>query len=81
MSTSARGEAFSASTAPRGASGDYTEYDDDHGYGWVAFAGVLLLILGTLNCIEGIAAIGNSHSFIKGPIPTTSSARSTPGDG
>lgn len=37
--------------------------DDDRGYGWVAFAGVLLLMLGTLNLIEGIAAIGNSHFF------------------
>ncbi|MGN6170967.1 MAG: DUF7144 family membrane protein [Solirubrobacteraceae bacterium] len=37
--------------------------DDDRGYGWVAFAGVLLLILGTLNIIEGIAAIGNAHFF------------------
>jgi hypothetical protein len=67
MSTSARGEAFSAGTAPRGASGSYTEYDDDdRGYGWVAFAGVLLLVVGTLNCIEGIAAIGNAHFFHSG---------------
>ena len=63
MSTSARGEAFSASSAPTGASGSYTEYDDDRGYGWVAFAGVLLLVVGTLNTIEGIAAIGNAHFF------------------
>lgn len=38
--------------------------DDDRGYGWVAFAGVLLLILGTINTIEGIAAIGNAHFFV-----------------
>ena len=37
--------------------------DDDRGYGWVMFAGVLLLILGTLNFIEGLAAIGNAHFF------------------
>jgi hypothetical protein len=36
---------------------------DDHGYGWVSFAGVLLLIVGTLNLIEGIAAISNAHFF------------------
>jgi hypothetical protein len=30
----------------------------------VAFAGVLLLCLGTLNIIEGIAAIGNAHFFV-----------------
>lgn len=38
--------------------------DDDRGYGWVTFAGVLLLLLGTLNTIEGIAAIGNAHFFV-----------------
>jgi hypothetical protein len=37
--------------------------DEDRGYGWVMFAGVLLLILGTLNFIEGLAAIGNAHFF------------------
>jgi len=38
--------------------------DEDRGYGWVVFAGVLLLILGTLNFIEGLAAIGNAHFFV-----------------
>ena len=42
---------------------DYAE-DEARGSGWVAFAGVLLLILGTLNTIEGIAAIGNSRFFV-----------------
>jgi hypothetical protein len=44
---------------------DYDRYaaDDERGYGWVMFAGVLLLMLGTLNFIEGIAAIGNAHFF------------------
>jgi hypothetical protein len=37
--------------------------DDERGYGWVMFAGVLLLMLGTLNFIEGLAAIGNAHFF------------------
>jgi hypothetical protein len=31
--------------------------------GWVTFAGVLLLLSGTLNVIYGIAAIGNSNFF------------------
>ena len=35
----------------------------ERGYGWVAFAGVLLLILGTVHFIEGLAAIGNAHFF------------------
>lgn len=39
-------------------------YDEDRGYGWVIFAGVLLLLLGTLNFIEGLAAIGNAHFFV-----------------
>ena len=44
------------------ASRDY--YDgDERGDGWVLFAGVLLLMLGTLNFIEGLAAIGNAHFF------------------
>jgi hypothetical protein len=43
----------------------YTGYaDDDRGYGWVMFAGVLLLILATINFIEGVAAIGNAHFFV-----------------
>jgi len=42
---------------------DYA-YDDERGYGWVVFAGVLLLILGTLNFIEGLAAIGNANFFV-----------------
>ena len=43
----------------------YERYDDsERGYGWVAFAGVLLLVVGTINFIEGIAAIGNAHFFV-----------------
>jgi len=55
---------MSVGTAPTGTPSGYARYgDDDRGYGWVAFAGVLLLVLGTANCIEGIAAIGNAHFF------------------
>jgi hypothetical protein len=39
-------------------------YDDERGVGWVLFAGIMLLILGTMNVIEGIAAIGNAHFFV-----------------
>ena len=43
----------------------YESYaEDERGYGWVVFAGVLLLVVGTLNTIEGIAAIGNAHFFV-----------------
>src|SRR3954463_15994307 len=50
--------------------------EGDRGYGWVAFAATLLLMLGTLNFIEGIAAIGDSkffvsdHKFIVGSLHT-----------
>ncbi|HYB28043.1 MAG TPA: hypothetical protein VEF89_15600 [Solirubrobacteraceae bacterium] len=45
--------------------GGYEAFEaEDRGYGWVTFAGVMLLILGTLNFIEGIAAIGNAHFFV-----------------
>src|SRR5215469_4250614 len=54
------------SSAPTGRGG-YEDYEDqDRGYGWVSFAGVLVLMLGTLNVIEGIAAIGNSRFFVNG---------------
>jgi hypothetical protein len=44
----------------------YDRYRDDadRGSGWVLFAGTLLLLLGTLNFIEGIAAVSNSHFFV-----------------
>jgi hypothetical protein len=41
-----------------------TYADDDRGDGMVAFAGVMLLVLGTLNAIEGIAAIDNANFFV-----------------
>jgi hypothetical protein len=33
--------------------------------GWVTFAGVMLFIVGVLNIIYGIAAIGNSNFFVQ----------------
>jgi hypothetical protein len=38
--------------------------DDDYGYGWVVFAGVLLLMVGALNTIYGIAAIDDSQFYV-----------------
>jgi hypothetical protein len=35
----------------------------DRGSGWVGFAGLLLLILGVMNVIQGIAAIGGAHFY------------------
>jgi hypothetical protein len=34
------------------------------GVGWVLFGGVMLLILGTVNVIDGIAAVSNSNFFV-----------------
>lgn len=35
------------------------------GGGWLAFAGIMVLIAGTLNCIWGIAAIDGSTFFVE----------------
>jgi hypothetical protein len=43
--------------------GEYYE-DDLGGEGWVLFAGMMLGILGTLNVIEGIAAVSTSTFFV-----------------
>ena len=41
----------------------YDYESDDAGYGWVLFAGVMLMILATVNVIQGIAAVSNSTFF------------------
>jgi hypothetical protein len=38
--------------------------DDERGWGWIGFAAVILGLLGTVNFIEGIAAIGKSSFFV-----------------
>ncbi|HET6448523.1 MAG TPA: hypothetical protein VFG31_05370 [Conexibacter sp.] len=38
--------------------------DDATGYGWVVFAGTMLMLVGILNVIYGIAAIDNSTFFV-----------------
>jgi hypothetical protein len=49
---------------PYAASGD-RGYPDEYvgGDGWVLFAGVMLLMVGCLNLIDGIAAVSNSKFF------------------
>jgi hypothetical protein len=37
--------------------------EEQKGAGWIAFAGVMVLIIGILNCFWGIAAIDNAHFF------------------
>jgi hypothetical protein len=39
--------------------------DTTEGAGWVAFAGIMILIAGVLNCIWGIAAIDKANFFIE----------------
>ena len=56
-----------AASSPNRAAGEVTDAyypDDDRGSGWVLFAGGMLVMVGTLNIIEGIAAIGRSQFFI-----------------
>ena len=43
-----------------GSAGDYRE----QGSGWVLFAGIMILTVGILNVIYGIAAIDNSTFFV-----------------
>jgi hypothetical protein len=39
--------------------------EDDRGKGWITFAGVLLMLLGTINIIDGAAAIGKAHFYVQ----------------
>ena len=39
-------------------------YDDEKGFGWVVFAGVMIMIVGILNFIYGIAAIDESKFYV-----------------
>jgi hypothetical protein len=41
-----------------------TSRDPDRGYGWVVFAGSMLMLVGTVNLIYGIAAISNSKFYV-----------------
>jgi hypothetical protein len=47
-------------TRPPTAQGAY----DEPGGGWILFAGIMLMLVGVLNVIYGIAAIGNSSFFV-----------------
>jgi hypothetical protein len=52
---------------PQSGIGAYPEvayrYEEETGSGWVLFAGSMLLLLATLNGIDGIAAVSNSKFF------------------
>jgi hypothetical protein len=55
---------MATASAPSGSAtqgaGDYRE----QGSGWVLFAGIMILTVGILNVIYGIAAIGDSRFFV-----------------
>jgi len=53
-----------ATQAERQVQSSYYEPYEERGNGWITFAGVLLLTLGTLNVIDGIAAISKSHFYV-----------------
>jgi hypothetical protein len=38
--------------------------EDTKGAGWVTFAGVMLLVLGCTNTVEGVAAVSGSDFFV-----------------
>lgn len=40
--------------------------DSEQGLGWIGFAGMMLLIIGILNCLWGLSAIANSHILVNG---------------
>ncbi len=48
---------------PARADSDYG-YEDERGFGWVVFSGVMIMIVGILNFIYGIAAIDESKFYI-----------------
>jgi hypothetical protein len=45
----------------------YTDYEEQRGYGWVVFAGVMIMMAGVINVIYGIAAISKSSFFTSNP--------------
>jgi hypothetical protein len=44
--------------------GPYADYPEERGGGWVMFAGVMLLVVGTMNTIGGIAAIDDANFYV-----------------
>lgn len=55
---------YDAPTQPaRGGGTDTGDYYE--GEGWVSFAGIMIAIVGVLNFIYGIAAISNSHFYVR----------------
>jgi hypothetical protein len=64
MSTSHPPVAPSGERLAAGARAVDTPLDEDRGAGWVMFAGIMISIVGVLNCIYGLAAIDNANFYI-----------------
>jgi hypothetical protein len=47
------------------AAGTHTKYND-RAIGWLIFSGTMLVIIGIMNVVVGIAAIGDSNFFVTG---------------
>jgi Predicted membrane protein (DUF2127) len=45
--------------------GEASTYAPDPGHGWILFATIMLAIVGALNIVYGIAAIGNSTFYVR----------------
>jgi uncharacterized membrane protein HdeD (DUF308 family) len=58
--------AHAPGSEPMASRRDSVYEDATHGDGWVLFAGVMLAMLGTLNFIDGVAAVSNSTFFVEG---------------
>jgi hypothetical protein len=56
-------EATMTPPATTPAADEARRHEEDHGYGLVLFASVLLVVVGCFNTIQGIAGIANSHVF------------------
>ena len=56
---------MATSSAPRPAREAGHRAREEEGSGWVTFAGVMLVVLGTMNIIYGIAAIDDSRFYAR----------------
>jgi hypothetical protein len=64
MSTSHRPVTPSSERLAAGGRPADTALDEDRGAGWVMFAGIMISIVGVMNCIYGIAAIDSANFYI-----------------
>jgi hypothetical protein len=58
---------YATGNGPASAARSEAAYADAaNGYGWLVFAGTMLMLVGILNVVYGIAAIDNSKFFVNG---------------